>query len=165
MAYPSKLLYALVVALGATALPTQETRDVSVADRQTTPITQRGYAAGSCSVHVTQYQKNEGPPASTGGTSDYRLNVALFDANAQDIGGVTSVDAVGNQAVDVDSQLPSVMEVTVGQVDADTIRFAYAGQTWDSAVSLPAYPQFIRKTEWEDAKNPPFPFYVRELFL
>ena len=97
----------------------------------------RGYAPGWCGVHVVQYQKNEGPPATSGrsGTSDYRADVTIFDANQNQIGQVKLVDAPAGQAVNVDSKLPNVLEVTVGKVDSDPVTFAYGDQSWAYAVS------------------------------
>ena len=95
-----------------------------------------GYAPGWCGFHVTQYQKNEGPDASTGGTSEYRFDIKIFDANHNQIGGVDKADAPGGQAVGVDSKLPYVIEVMAGNVDDDLVTFAYAYQNWAYAVSF-----------------------------
>ncbi|KAK3170760.1 hypothetical protein OEA41_002842 [Lepraria neglecta] len=95
-----------------------------------------GYAPGWCGVHVVQYQKNEGPDATTGGTSDYRFNITLFDANQNQIGDLDLGDAPGGTAVGVDSLLPNVMEVTAGNVDSDPVTFAYGDQSWAYAVSF-----------------------------
>lgn len=104
----------------------------------------RAYAPGWCGVHVVQYQKNEGPAATSGGsgTSDYRIDVTIFDANQNLIGQAKTVDAPTGQAVNVDSKLPNVLEVTVGNVDSDPVKFAYGNQSWAYAVSSMDFPFF-----------------------
>lgn len=93
-----------------------------------------GYLPGNCGVHVTQYQKNEGPNAANGagGTSNYRFDITIFDDNQIQIGQVLLADAPGGVGVDVDSKLPLVLVVTSEQVDSDPVQFAYGGQSWDS---------------------------------
>lgn len=91
-----------------------------------------GYAPGWCGVHVTQYQKNEGPNASNGngGTSDYRLDVEIFDSNQFSIDKVTTQDAPAGQAVNVQGKLPGPLSVTAQNVDSDAVLFSYQGQNW-----------------------------------
>lgn len=57
------------------------------------------YLPGSCGVHVTQYQKNEGPAAANGvgGTSNYRFDITLFDDNQVRIGQILLADAPGGK--------------------------------------------------------------------
>lgn len=92
------------------------------------------YLPGSCGVHVTQYQKNEGPAAANGagGTSNYRFDITLFDNNRVQIGRVLLADAPGGAGVGVTSALPWVLIVTAENVDDDPVQFAYAGSAWDS---------------------------------
>ena len=66
------------------------------------PLTKR-YIPGACGVHVVQYQKNEGPSGFDGGTSEYRLDVSLFDAIQDPIGGMTLLSAAGGIYQDIGS--------------------------------------------------------------
>ena len=102
-------------------------------------------------MHVIQYQKNEGPDGlglvplpgdsddntywvtESTGTNDYRLNVTLFDASKNDIGGVTLLSAPTGVEQGIDSQLPDVFEVEVGAVDSDPVQFSYGAQSWLSS--------------------------------
>lgn len=92
------------------------------------------YLPGNCGVHVTQYQKNEGPAASNGagGTSNYRFDITIKDDNQIEIGQMLLADAPGGAGVGVTSGLPWVLIVTAGSVDSDPVQFAYAGLGWDS---------------------------------
>ena len=90
------------------------------------------YASGWCGVHVTQYQKNEGPSNSASGNSEYRLDVTLKDALQDVVGGVNLLSLPGGTFSGIDSQLPNVFEVEVGANDAEPVDFQYAGQAWDS---------------------------------
>ncbi|KAL9099814.1 MAG: hypothetical protein Q9163_004737 [Psora crenata] len=92
-----------------------------------------GYNPGNCGVHVVQYQKNEGKPDSTGGTTNYRFDIQISDGQLEPVGELDYADAPGGQGVDVDSALPYVLVVTAENVDDDPVRFAYAAQTWDSS--------------------------------
>ena len=96
------------------------------------PTLAKRFASGWCGVHVVQYQKNEGPANTPNGNADYRLDVALYDALQDSMGGVTDIDAPGGQFENVESQLPFVFGVEVGAQDADPVRFQYNGQAWDS---------------------------------
>ena len=58
------------------------------------PLTKR-YIPGWCGVHVKQYQKNEGPVGSDGGTSEYRLDVNLYDDIQDPIGSVSLLSIAG----------------------------------------------------------------------
>ena len=91
------------------------------------------YVTGWCGLHVTQYQKNEGPAGSDGGTSEYRLDLTIFDAVQDPIGGVSKLSVPGGVFTGIDSQLPDVLEVLVGGADAQPVRFQYNGQAWTSA--------------------------------
>ena len=99
-----------------------------------TPLAKR-YVSGWCGVHITQYQKNEGPSASAAGNADYRLTVTLYDALQDVVGGVSLLDAPGGVWQNIDSQLPDVFEVVVGGNDADALELAYSGQLWSSAAA------------------------------
>lgn len=93
------------------------------------------YYPGSCGVHLIQYQKNEGNPASNGNdaTSDYRFTILVKDANQELVGEVDYYDAPSGQAVNVDGELPLVFIATAGTVDDDPVKFAYGSQNWDSS--------------------------------
>lgn len=92
------------------------------------------YLPGYCGVHVTQYQKNEGPAAANGGvgTSNYRFDITIFDEIQVQVGQVLLANAPGGVGVGVTSALPWVLIVTALNVDEDPVRFAYAGSAWDS---------------------------------
>ena len=112
------------------------------ADPDADPSLDIGYYPGSCGVHIVQYQKNEGVDASTGGNSDYRFDITMVDDQGEVVGGLTAADGPTGVAIDVDSKLPYVFEVTAGAVDSDPVSFAYAGQTWtsdDGQCSMGAY--------------------------
>lgn len=96
-----------------------------------TPLAKR-YASGWCGVHVTQYQKNEGPADTPTGNSEYRLTVSLYDALQDSMGGAPLLEATGGVYEDVDSALPDVFEVEVGANDAQPVLFLYNGQAWSS---------------------------------
>ena len=100
-------------------------------DTISTPLKER-FISGSCGVHVVQYQKNEGPANGPHGNSNYRLDVTLYDAGQDNIGGVTLLDAPGGNFEGIDSQLPLVFEVEVGANDQQPVRFQYGAQAWDS---------------------------------
>ena len=95
------------------------------------PLTKR-YIPGSCGVHVKQYQKNEGPAGSDGGTSEYRLDVYLYDDIQDPIGSVLLLSIPGGVYETIDSQLPDAFEVLVGGTDGQPVFFQYNGQAWDS---------------------------------
>ena len=77
-------------------------------------------------MHITQHQKP------IPGIDNYKLDIKIFDDLQNQIGGVDGVDAPAGMGVGVTSQLPYVLIVTAGNVDADAILFDYAGQNWGS---------------------------------
>ena len=90
------------------------------------------YAPGSCGVHVTQYQKNEGPSNGPSGNSEYRVDVTLKDALQDVVGGVNLLSLPGGTFSGINSQLPYVFEVEAGANDDEPLRFQYNGQAWAS---------------------------------
>lgn len=122
------LLSAVVFSLGAFARPPPPPPPSAGIS---TPLAKR-FASGWCGVHVTQYQKDGGPTAPSGGNTDYRLTVTLYDALQDSIGGVTLLDAPGGTFEGIDSQLPDVFEVEVGADDPQPVLFQYSGQAWSS---------------------------------
>lgn len=92
------------------------------------------YLPGSCGVHVTQYQKTKGPAAANdaGGTSNCRFAMTPFDDNQVQIGQMLLADAPGGKGVGVPSGLAWLLIVTVQNVDAGSVQFAYADSGWDS---------------------------------
>ena len=117
------LLSVATFSLGAFARPQPADSSTHLAKR---------FAHGSCGVHVTQYQKNEGPSDSGSGNSEYRLDVTLKDALQDVVGSVNLLSLRGGHFGDIDSQLPYVFEVEVGANDDEPVRFKYAGQAWAS---------------------------------
>jgi len=86
------------------------------------PNNDRGYRAGWCGIHVTQYQK---PDAA----SSYAIEIPhLNDANENKIGSIGK----SGPSVSLTSKLPLTVEIKTGAVDDDPIRFAYGNQFWDS---------------------------------
>ncbi|KAI4264712.1 MAG: hypothetical protein L6R42_000195 [Xanthoria sp. 1 TBL-2021] len=86
------------------------------------------YTPGWCGVHVTQYQKkNPSDPS-----SQYHLDVTLYDGAQKEISKVTKQDAPAGQGVDVTSALPWVLTVTAQNVDKDAVLFKYGDQSWGS---------------------------------
>lgn len=86
------------------------------------PTNDKGYAPGWCGFHVTQFQKPDPSKDS------YSLEVALKDANENQIGGVGR----SGPSVSLTSKLPLTLEIKTGGVDADPVSFAYGSQSWDS---------------------------------
>ncbi|KAH8832495.1 hypothetical protein DL96DRAFT_1676921 [Flagelloscypha sp. PMI_526] len=85
------------------------------------------FARGFCGMHVTQFQK---PDPSK---DNYKLDIKLFNAVQAPIGATSGpTDAPANHPIDFTSKLPFVMIVTAQNVDANPIKFAYAGQNFDS---------------------------------
>ena len=117
------LISVAAFSLGAFARPQPADSSTHLAKR---------YAPGWCGVHVTQYQKNEGPSNSPSGNSEYRLDVTLKDALQDVVGGVNLLSLAGGTFSGIDSQLPNVFEVEVGANDGEPVRFQYAGQAWGS---------------------------------
>ncbi|KAH8809633.1 hypothetical protein DL96DRAFT_1821880 [Flagelloscypha sp. PMI_526] len=86
-----------------------------------------GFAPGFCGMHVTQFQK---PDPSK---DNYKLDIKLFDSVQTPIGATDGPqDAPANVPINLDSKLPFVMIVTAQNIDDDPIKFAYAGQNFDS---------------------------------
>ncbi|KAH8802294.1 hypothetical protein DL96DRAFT_1633956 [Flagelloscypha sp. PMI_526] len=69
-----------------------------------------------------------------GGAEDnYKLDIKLFDSVQTPIGATDCPqDAPANVPINLDSKLPFVMIVTAQNIDDDPIKFAYAGQNFDS---------------------------------
>ncbi|KAF2281228.1 uncharacterized protein EI97DRAFT_463594 [Westerdykella ornata] len=86
------------------------------------PTNEKGYAPGQCGIHVTHYQKPDPVKDS------YSLEIKLFDNNEVEIGASGRV----GPNYSLGSKLPYTVEVRTGAVDADPVRFAYAGFEWDS---------------------------------
>ncbi|KAF2679415.1 hypothetical protein K458DRAFT_314286, partial [Lentithecium fluviatile CBS 122367] len=89
------------------------------------PVNEKGYAPGWCGVHVKQYQK---PKPSK---DQYAFEVTINDAN--------------------EGKLPYKVDIYTGAIDTDPVRFAYAGQTWDSnnqsRCSVEAYDNNVRQMD------------------
>lgn len=101
-----------------------ERRDPDAAATSSLP---KPYASGWCGVHVKQYQRNE--PKSNPGPN-YLLDITIFDAAKNRIGGVHRAEAPAFQGVAVPSLLPWMLIVTTEQRDEDPVLFDYAGQHW-----------------------------------
>ena len=120
------LLSATAFSLYAFALPQSKALDTNLLKR---------YQGGWCGVHVTQFQKNEGPSGSDGSNANYRVTVNLYDALQDPVGGTTLLSVTGGSYANIDSQLPYVFEVEVGANDDMPVLFQYSGQAWRSSDS------------------------------
>ncbi|KAI0438473.1 hypothetical protein F4803DRAFT_97989 [Xylaria telfairii] len=80
------------------------------------------YVSGSCSMHVTQWQKNE-----NGVGGSYEFDIVIKDAIGAIIGGVNRLAIENFSSEGVTSELPYVLVVSTGGVDSDPVQFAYAG--------------------------------------
>lgn len=65
-------------------------------------------------------------------TDPYTFDITVKDAAGAVIGGSSGQVGLEGQAINQASQLPYVLLVTAGGVDADPVGFAYAGANWDS---------------------------------
>lgn len=117
------------LALTATAAPSPNI-NAGPGARAAAAAIEKRYVTGQCGVHITQYQKNEGPG---GDTSKYRFDVTIKDAAGGVIGGVQLAGIEDNGSLAVSSELPYQFIVGVGRVDEDPVSFAYAGQSFSSS--------------------------------
>ncbi len=79
-------------------------------------------------MHVQQYQRNE-----NGIAGDYAFDVIIYDAKGTPIGQVSKQGLNGyTKVLEVDSNLPCVLEVIAKGGDNDPVAFAYAGDNWIS---------------------------------
>ncbi|RYP81686.1 hypothetical protein DL769_001918 [Monosporascus sp. CRB-8-3] len=92
------------------------------------PTLEERYVPGACGIHVTQYQKNQG-----GVGSEYKFTVTIKDAVDDIIGGIRDQAIADFQSTTVFSELPHSLVITVGSVDDDPVRFAYAGHIFSSS--------------------------------
>ena len=80
-------------------------------------------------MHVTQYQKNEGPGDHT---ENYRFSVTLKDADGNVVGGQDLVSIPSGETSSFTSALPWTFDLTAPNVDGDAVWMAYAGQHFTS---------------------------------
>lgn len=83
-------------------------------------------------MHVRQYQKDEG---TENPTTNYEVEITLYDAKQNVIGDSGQVDAPANQNVDVEGSLPKVFTLVAGTVDKDPLTLSYNGQSWSTSDS------------------------------
>jgi hypothetical protein len=84
---------------------------------------------GWCGVHITQYQKNEGPGLNT---ENYRFDVILYDADQELVGENELLSIPSGQTQQVPSTLQYTFGVTAPNVDGDAVYMSYNGQSWGS---------------------------------
>lgn len=84
---------------------------------------------GWCGVHVTQYQKNEGPGMSP---EHYRFSVNIKDADGNPIGEHDLVPIVDDESADFGSLLPYQFVIDAPDVDEDAIWMHYKNQHFTS---------------------------------
>ncbi|KAI1174314.1 hypothetical protein F4777DRAFT_554623 [Nemania sp. FL0916] len=92
------------------------------------PTPAGNYVPGQCTMHVTQYQKNEN---GVGGA--YQFDVRIMDAIGALVGGVNRLSVIDFASASVSSELPYQVVISVGSVDSDEVRFAYAGAAFSSS--------------------------------
>lgn len=87
------------------------------------------YTPGWCGVHVTQYQKNEGPGDDI---ENYRFTVVLKDADGKPVGEQDYVSIPSGETSSFTSTLPWTFDLTAPNVDDDAIWMAYGDQSFTS---------------------------------
>ena len=89
---------------------------------------------------MTQFQKNEGPPASNGGNAgtnvDYRFNIQVFDDYQRYEAQLSLQDAPTAVPVEVKTGLQYTVFVIAGEVDSDPVSFRFGPDSWDSNAGL-----------------------------
>ena len=84
---------------------------------------------GWCGVHITQYQKNEGPGLNT---ENYRFDVILYDAKQELVGELDLLSVPSGQTTQVGSTLPYTFGITAPDTDEDAVYMSYSDQSWGS---------------------------------
>lgn len=84
---------------------------------------------GWCGVHITQYQKNEGPGLDT---ENYRFDVILYDSDQELVGELELLSIPSGETQQVGSTLPYTFGVTAPDTDDDAVYMSYNGQSWGS---------------------------------
>ncbi|KAL8954738.1 MAG: hypothetical protein Q9183_006958, partial [Haloplaca sp. 2 TL-2023] len=84
---------------------------------------------GWCGVHITQYQRNQGPGLNT---ENYRFVVLLYDSDQELIGQLDLLSIPSGQTHQFGSPLPYTFGVTAPNLDADAVYMTYNGQNWGS---------------------------------
>lgn len=84
---------------------------------------------GWCGVHITQYQKNQGPGLNT---ENYRFDVILYDGQQELVGEQELLSIPSGQTQQVGSTLPYTLGVTAPNTDGDAVYMSYNGQSWGS---------------------------------
>lgn len=90
------------------------------------PDSERGYATGTCQMHVVQHQK---PDLSK---EKYSLEVWIKDANQKDIGSHYPAKEIRDRTLSVTSKLPKTVEFKTGARDADPIEIEYSADIWST---------------------------------
>ena len=88
----------------------------------------RDFVPGRCGIHVTQFQKNE-----NGVGADYQFDVVVKDGVGNGVGGVSRLAVPDFQTRSFASGLAGNIDITVGAVDADPVKFVYNGFTFSSS--------------------------------
>lgn len=85
--------------------------------------------SGWCGVHITQYQKNEGPGFNT---ENYRFTVLLYDGAQTFIGERELLSIPSGTTEHIYTKpLQYTLALTAPNVDDDPINLAYAGDFWN----------------------------------
>ncbi|KAL8649509.1 MAG: hypothetical protein Q9226_005556 [Calogaya cf. arnoldii] len=84
---------------------------------------------GWCGVHITQYQRNQGPGLNT---ENYRFDVILYDGDQELIAELELLSIPSGQSQQVGSPLPYTFGVTAPNLDDDAVYMSYNGQSWGS---------------------------------
>ncbi|KAI2602193.1 hypothetical protein GGR54DRAFT_625318 [Hypoxylon sp. NC1633] len=84
-----------------------------------------GFTPGWCTVHVTQYQRNE-----YGNKGNYAFAVQIYDGVGDQIGHVQKATTDSEGHLSVSSKLPFTLVIDAGPNDRSAVHFAYGGQFW-----------------------------------
>ena len=88
-----------------------------------------GFDPGWCGVHITQYQKNEGPGFNM---ENYRFDITLYDGDQELVGEQDLLSIPSGQTNQVGSTLPYTFGVTAPDTDDEAVYMSYNGQSWGS---------------------------------
>ncbi|KAL8796249.1 MAG: hypothetical protein Q9195_001364 [Heterodermia aff. obscurata] len=88
-----------------------------------------GYQPGWCTYHIQQYQHNE-----NGFGNTYGFSVIIYDAAKAPIGQISkqAVPDDGSNTLNMDSNLPYVLEIHAPGPDDAAVTFNYGADSWSS---------------------------------
>ncbi|KAI2616261.1 hypothetical protein GGR54DRAFT_237918 [Hypoxylon sp. NC1633] len=83
------------------------------------------YTPGRCTVHVTQYQRNE-----YGNGGEFAFAVQIYDGAGDQIGHVQKAQVDSDGHLSVFSKLPLTLVLDTGRQDVSPVHFSYGTQSW-----------------------------------